>query len=109
MFKNDVGEEGKGNAGNGIEIIGNSNELGKALSENNLFANTGNGINVKGNSNKIVKNDVGDTGKGNAGDGIHVEGSSNTIQENNVFANGGDGIDARNPAGANTITNERRR
>jgi parallel beta-helix repeat protein len=103
VFKNDVGEEAKGNTGNGIEIVGNSNELGKATSENNLFANTGNGLHVIGDSNKILKNDAGDTGKGNGGDGIHVEGKSNTIQENNVFANGGDGIDARNTAGANTI------
>ena len=93
VYKNDVGEEGKGNLGGGILITGDSNLLGKALSENNVFANTGVGIAVVGNNNTLNKNDVGDKDKGNTGDGINVRGYGNVLSENNVFANGGDGMD----------------
>lgn len=107
VFKNDVGEDGKGNLGGGISITGDGNLLGKALSENDVFENTGVGITVVGNANVISKNDVGDKGKGNTGDGINVRGSGNVVDQNNVFANGGVGIDLAGGTSAspNQITN----
>ena len=107
VFKNDVGEKDKGNKGGGILITGNSNLLGKDLSENDVFANTGIGIAVVGNTNTISKNDVGDKGKGNTGDGINVSGYGNVIDENNVFANGGDGIETSGGTAANPTSSPR--
>jgi hypothetical protein len=107
VFKNDVGEDTKGNLGGGILITGDSNLLGQALNENSVFENGGIGISVVGNKNMISKNDVGDTGKGNTGGGIKVAGSGNMVDQNNVFANTGDGISTTGSTAANPnqITN----
>jgi hypothetical protein len=101
VYKNDVGDAGKGNGQGGILITGDSNLLGKALSENNVFANTGIGVSIIGNKNMLSKNNVGDTGKFNTGIGINVKGFGNMLDQNDVFSNGGDGIDIQGSTAAN--------
>jgi parallel beta-helix repeat protein len=74
ISKNDVGEKGKGNTLDGINVKG----YGNTIDENNVFANGGDGIDVWGGTsskpNVISKNDVGDRGKGNLCNGILVGG-----------------------------------
>ena len=93
------------NSGDGIHVVGNSNQIGESNEE---LDNGGDGIDVSGNLNLIKKNNVGKkisvNYDSNGGDGIHVVGNDNKIEENNVYANGGDGIDVDGGDGGDSGT-----
>ena len=79
-----MGDSNKGNAGDGIHVEGNSNNL---LADQ-VFASLGDGFDITGNS-KLIQNCVaGDKSKGNLGDGFVISGKSNTLDGNTANANG---------------------
>jgi hypothetical protein len=98
IYKNDVGDKNKGNAGNGITMVGYANKA----QENRVYANAGNGIEASGGTgaspNVIYKNTVGDKNKGNLGRGVLVGGTGNgnaspvEINQNTVRSNALQGI-----------------
>jgi hypothetical protein len=95
IFNNNVGDAGKGNTGDGINVSGNGN----TINQNTVYANgklvgttySGDGIDVSGgtaaNPNVITNNTVGSGGKGNFGNGIVVTGTG-TGTTNPIEING---------------------
>mgnify|MGYP001039312812 CR=1 FL=1 len=96
--RNDIGEKGKANGGDGLRVDG----AGNNLQENDAFANGGDGIHVSGgidtNPNVLKKNRAGDRGKGNGGNGVWVDGAGDgkngkvEIEENKAKSNVQTGI-----------------
>jgi hypothetical protein len=77
----------RGNAGSGIEIVGNGNVVGATDADENagnvIVDNGGNGLLISGSSNQVLGNRIGVLagvpGAGNVGDGIVVLGTGNQV------------------------------
>ena len=89
VYKNDVGEDGKGNLGGGILITGDSNLLGKAASNQRVREHRL-GIAIVGNNNSLSEMTWATRTRATRATGSTCR---QRVDQNNVFANGGDGIE----------------
>jgi parallel beta-helix repeat protein len=83
------GTGGLGNAGNGVTVTGNTNQIGSQNTggRNVISDNTGDGVAISGNNNRVEGNYVGldETGAnagGNTGNGISFAGNQNLASGN---------------------------